>query len=115
MAKIAKIGRIAFIIGVILALLIGLFGWGASTAAISILIVIGLIVGLLNISEKEMTGFLFAVLVLVVIAKFGGDILSLVAGVGVYLQGILNALITFIVPTAIIVALKAVYALAEKK
>lgn len=112
---LAKVGSWAFIIGVIIALIVGLFTQGGVGNAVTttVLIVLGLIVGFLNVTGRETTPFLLAALSLVIVAKFGGDVLAGVATVGPYLQGILNAIMTFVVPAAIIVSLKAIWALAH--
>ncbi|MBT7903634.1 hypothetical protein HN587_07260 [Candidatus Woesearchaeota archaeon] len=106
-----KIGSWAFIIGVIIAIVAGFFSIGAVMT--SILIVLGLIVGFLNVTSNETNNFLFAALVLVVVSGFGGGMLGNVQTVGPYLQRIFAALLTFVVPATVIVALKSIYALAK--
>lgn len=106
------IGAWAFLIGVILAVIIGLFSsyLGQATIAIqSILAVIGIVVGLLNISDKDITTFLWASLSLVVVGYMGQNALGIIAQIG----GILNALLLMFVPATIIVALKAVFSIAR--
>lgn len=111
---ITKIGSWAFIFGVVIALIAGIFGNIMQSPIItSVLIILGLIVGFLNVSGKETTPFLLATAVLAIIANFGGDVLSRVAVIGPTLQGTLSAMMVFIVPATIIVALKAIYALAH--
>ena len=110
---LAKVGSWAFIIGVLIALVVGILNPTENTVATTILIVLGLIVGFLNVTGRETTPFLLAALSLVLVAKFGGDVLGMVSGIGIYLQSMLTALMTFVVPATIIVALKAIYALAH--
>ena len=111
---VAKVGSWAFIIGVVVALLIGIFSGGsANPVATSVLIILGLIVGLLNVTGRETTPFLLATVSLVIVSFMGGPILANVAGIGNALQAILNAITTFVIPATIIVALKAIYALAH--
>ncbi|MFA5796746.1 MAG: hypothetical protein WC916_01755 [Candidatus Woesearchaeota archaeon] len=111
---LAKVGSWAFIIGVIIALLVGIVSAGKGGAVTtSILILLGLIVGFLNVTGKETTPFLLATVSLVIVAALGGNTLASVATVGLYLAGILNALMTFVIPATIIVALKAIWALAH--
>lgn len=111
---LAKVGSWAFIIGVILALIVGIFNAGqASPVAISVLILLGLIVGFLNVTGRETTPFLLAALTLVLVSYFGGNVLGQIASIGTYLQSILSAIMTFVIPATIIVALKAIYALAH--
>ena len=111
---LAKVGSWAFIIGVIIALIVGVFSGGTGSAvATSVLILLGLIVGFLNVTGRETTPFSLAALSLVLVGKFGGDVLGQIATIGPYLQGTLSALMTFVVPATIIVALKAIWALAH--
>lgn len=109
---LAKVGSWAFIIGVIIALIVGIFS-NAGPVTTTVLIVLGLIVGFLNVTGRETTPFLLAAISLVIVANFGSSTLGAVAGVGGFLEGTLNALMTFVIPATIIVALKAIYALAH--
>jgi hypothetical protein len=113
MDLVAKVGSWAFIIGVVIALLIGVFNSGDAPIATTVLIILGLIVGLLNVTGRETTPFLLASVSLVIVASMGGPVLSAVAQIGPRLQGVLGAIITFVIPATIIVALKAIYALAH--
>lgn len=110
---IAKIGSWAFIIGMVVALLIGAFGEKDSQIATSVLIVLGLIVGFLNVTGRETTPFLLASVSLVVVSALGGQIFPNNYNIFGVLQNILSAIITFVMPATIIVALKAIYALAH--
>lgn len=116
---LAKVGSWAFIIGVIIALIVGIFSNasdGSNTSngvTTSVLIVLGLIVGFLNVTGRETTPFLLATVSLVIVASFGSQALGDVAMVGSFLEGTLSALMTFVIPATIIVALKAIYALAH--
>lgn len=109
-----KIGSWAFIIGIVIALIAGIFSKGTGNAiTTSVLIVLGLIVGFLNVTGKETTPFLLATVSLVLVSALGGNILGQVATVGPYLQGVLSSMMTFVIPATIIVALKAIWALAH--
>lgn len=110
---LAKVGSWAFIIGVIIALIVGIFTKAGNPVTTSVLIVLGLIVGFLNVTGRETTPFLLAAVSLVIVANFGSNTLGGVAGIGSFLQGTLSALMTFVIPATIIVALKAIYALAH--
>ncbi|HIH32143.1 TPA: hypothetical protein HA235_05535 [Candidatus Woesearchaeota archaeon] len=112
---LAKVGSWAFIFGVVIALIVGIFSPTGNTVATTVLIVLGLIVGFLNVTGRETTPFLLAAISLVLVARFGGDVLGLVAKIGPYLQGMLIGLMTFVIPATIIVALKAIYALAHNE
>ncbi len=103
----AMLGRWAFLIGVVLAVIFGFFTTGSWLSWV--LVVIGLIVGLVNISEKEVGAFLTAGTVMVLMGYFGGQTLSSV----LYLSSIFTNILTLFVPATIVVAVKSVLALAR--
>jgi hypothetical protein len=103
----ATLGRWSFLIGVVLSVLFGLFSAGSWLSWL--LVVLGLVIGLLNIDEKEVGAFLTAGTVLVLMGYLGGQTLESVA----YLSTILNNLLTLFVPATIVVAVKSVMALAK--
>lgn len=107
--KTNKIGGIAFIIGIVLALIAGIFGFGDDTLVISALMVIGLIIGLLNISAKEAMPFLLITTALVIVSSLGGSFLGVIP----ILQKILISIIILMVPAVIVVAIRAVFSLAR--
>lgn len=108
MAK--SFGAWAFLIGVVLAVIIGLISGGTINALwTGILALIGLIVGLLNVTDKEVTPFLMAGVILVIASSLGGDVMSSVPLAG----GVLKAINILFVPATIIVALKSVFSLAK--
>jgi len=103
----AMLGRWAFLIGVVLAVIFGFFTAGSWLAWV--LVVLGLIVGLVNISDKEVGHFLTAGTVMVLMGYFGGQTLSSV----MYLSGIFTNILTLFVQATIVVAVKSVLALAR--
>ncbi len=107
-----KVGEWAFLVGVLLAIALGLFPQAIPLTTItSVLVLLGIIVGLVNIAAKESHNFLLAAVALLVAGTAGYGILP---GVGDYLGRILANISTFVAPAAVIVALKAVYELAKK-
>lgn len=104
------IGSWAFLIGVVLAVILGAIGIGAEQTIVTVLMLIGLIVGLLNVVGREVSPFLLSGAVLIIAASFATD--SLKAAPGAIL-GILQALLAIFVPATIIVAIKNVFALAR--
>ena len=101
------IGSWAFLIGVLLAVIFGLFE--INVVIMSILVILGLIIGLLNIADTEVRGFLMAGAILVIVAALGSSALNVIPIVG----KILNALMALFVPATIIVALKSVFTLSR--
>ena len=103
-----QLGSWAFLIGLIIAVVIGLFGQLGS-AWLMALVIIGLLVGLLNVADRETTPFLMSGVVLIIASAFGGDVLSPVP----YAGPIFDALLVLFVPATIVVAIKNVFALAR--
>ncbi len=106
------LGKWAFLIGVIIAVGLGLFSSALETwtGTLTItLVIIGLLVGLLNIGDKEVTPFLMSGVVLIIASAFGGSIMSDVPYVG----SVLDALLVVFVPATVIVAIKNVFSLAR--
>ena len=106
-----KVGSLAFIVGMVLAVLAGF--WQLTGTTTSVLILLGLVVGFLNVTSGESKGFLFTTLVLVVVANMGGDVLSLVKGVGDVMANILHAIVVFVIPATVIVAFREIYSYAK--
>jgi len=111
-------GSWAFIIGVVLAIILGLFGQAVEayrTYITAILVIIGLIVGFVNIGEKDATNFLIAAIALLATNTVTSWTSLNVVMIGDYIAGILNNIGIFVAPAAVLVALKAIYGLAYKK
>lgn len=103
------IGSWAFLIGVVLAIVIGAGLLEINPTWTMILVIIGLIIGLLNITEKEVAPFLMSGAVLVIASSLGNNELGSI----LILRGILSALLAIFVPATIIVAIKNVFSLAR--
>ncbi|RMF54821.1 hypothetical protein D6745_04045 [Candidatus Woesearchaeota archaeon] len=112
------IGKWTFIIGVVISVVIGLIGGmlGSATPWLtSLLILFGLIVGFLNVAGEDTKDFMLASVVLVITAYMGNAATTLATMeiIGPYISGILTAVLAFVVPATVVVALKEVYALAK--
>jgi len=116
----AVVGAWAFLIGVLLAVVLGIFSAqlsNAYNAILGLLVVAGILVGLLNIRNKDTSRFLLAALALVIVSYMGDNAISAlgaVALIGPILSNILSALLVLFIPTTIIVALKSVFEIARK-
>jgi hypothetical protein len=117
-------GAWAFLIGVILAIVIGLSTTLLPIPSLSqysaqiyaILVILGLVVGFISVPSRDSQTFLLTGAVLVVISRFGMDSItgSLVGiGIGNAVSSTFAALLALFVPATIIVALKAVFAIAK--
>lgn len=103
------IGSWAFLIGVILAVVLGFMN-ALNQTWLYILVVIGLVVGFLNIAERETTPFLMSGVILIIVATFGQSTLDIIPA----FDNILQALLVIFVPATIIVAVKHVFMLARR-
>ena len=102
------LGSWAFLIGVVLALLLGLFGVMNATW-LYVLVFIGLIIGLLNIADEEVQPFLWSGIALIIASALGQGVMQQV----VVLNNILDSLLAIFVPATVIVAIKNVFAMAK--
>ncbi len=103
------IGGWAFLIGVVLAIVFALFGVLSPTVS-WILIVIGLVVGFLNIADEEATPFLMSGAVLIIASAFGQNAIQ----VSAILSRVLSALLMIFVPATIVVAIRNTFSLARR-
>lgn len=105
-----KIGHYAFVIGVIVAVLAGLMPQVQQSPWLTwILVALGLVVGLLNITAKETQEFLVASVALIIASFAAQGIVVL----GYLIANMLNNIIAFVFPAALVVALKAIWSLAQ--
>ena len=121
------IGAWAFLVGVILAIVIGLATSLASIISIpfltlnskaiySILVLLGIAVGFFNVGGRESQTFLIAGAVLVIVSRFGMDgVTGTLIGIGIgdMVRSVFAALLTLFAPATIIVALKTVFSIAK--
>ncbi|MBI3412806.1 MAG: hypothetical protein HY051_01865 [Candidatus Aenigmarchaeota archaeon] len=106
-----KLGAWSFIAGVVIVILVSLLSIEAGLVT-TMLVLLGVIVGLLNVRDKDTTHFLVAVIAL---AAAGNANLNIVPLAGGQLQNILRNIGIFVAPAAVIVALKAIYEMASGK
>ncbi len=127
-SKENSLGAWAFLIGVILAIVIALIKSFSIEAFAQynqlfyvILIIMGLIVGGINVRTKDIHTFLLAGTVLVIVSKFGlegvidrlGGSLLGITKIGLIGQEIFGALLVLFIPAVIIVALKSVFSITK--
>ncbi len=124
-AKENFVGAWAFLIGVIIAIVIGisttLFSIPIlvkySSAIYAILVILGIVVGFsINTSRKDSQTFLLSGAVLVIVSKFGMESIvgSLIGiGIGDIVTSIFAALLVLFVPATMIVALKTVFGISR--
>ena len=115
-----QIGKYSFIAGVVIAVLLGLAIPALSSAKdwlFTIMVLLGLVVGFLNISGKETKDFLLVTVALVIVAYIAGAQVnswaSEVQVIGKYLSGIFGNIVAFVVPASVVVALRETWELAK--
>ena len=103
-----KMGRWAFIIGLIISVLLGFVTF---TYASLVLVILGLIVGFLNVSEKEATSFLIAVIAMMMVGIAGLQALSILGSLYTWMQTVLTSFTVFVAASAVVVAIKELFAM----
>lgn len=106
------LGALSFFAGMLLALFGGIFAQ-ANGGIILTLVILGILVGLLNITTREIMPFLVAAVALVVAGTSAFTPLDNIwSGLGGAVDGIVGYVATFMVPAAIINAVRVVWSLA---
>ena len=139
MGQMEKVGEYACIVFVIIAVIGGLYvGYLDSTYQATniidpedykipadihgtlgifqlVLVILGIICGIATITEKEATAFLIAAIALAVVRGAVFLPLNYLPPLGYMAMWIVNFIATFVAPAAIIIAVKAVWALARTR
>jgi|GEM_PF-942399 len=126
MPKNLRYGDLAFLVGIALALVVGVLSGFLPESMPVILMgmlgVLGLAVGIMNIRKKETNSFLIAAIAFLTVSMSLSNVLELfkrISEVGmdveVAVTGFISALVAFIAPATFVVALKAIYNIAEKE
>jgi len=114
-SMIGIIGAIAFFAGMLLAII----GGGVSRdngTIVLILVIMGIIIGLFNITGREMIPFLVAAIALVVVgiaARPFSPLDDVIDGLGRVLNGMVAYIAVLMTPAAIINAVRVVWSLAQ--
>ena len=96
------VGGWAFLVGVVLAVILGLTTESITQALAIVLVLIGIVIGLLNIADEETTPFLMAGAVLIIASSLGSEVVGVVAA----FSRVLDALLVLFVPAIIVVSLR---------
>jgi hypothetical protein len=113
---LSMVGFWAFIVGLVIAVVVGILAaLGMATAImpaiIIVLIILGLIVGFLNITAKEILLFLVATIALIVVGGVFAPLKTF--SIGMILDAILALVATLMAPAAIVAAIKALWAVGK--
>jgi len=107
------LGKWAFLIGIIIAVIAG-FATGYATTVVPVLFVLGLLVGFLNITEKDSTKFLVAAIALLTGGIASISALSILGVVIDFVNTILGNFVAFVSASALVIAIKAVFEAGQK-
>src|SRR3989344_5781927 len=108
------VGAWSFLVGLILAVLLGLGFTGRYQATMLwVVFLLGVVVGLLNITSHEVSAFLTTGTVLVLVSFLGVQV-GVFDSVAPVISNVLRGILTLFVPATIIVALRACFVLAKQ-
>lgn len=109
----ALLGSWSFLIGLILAVVLGLgFAGSYQTTVLWAVFILGIVVGLLNITHGETGAFLTSGTILVLLSFLGIQV-GVFDAIAPVIGNVLRGILTLFVPATMIVALKAVFVLAK--
>lgn len=105
-------GAIAFVVGLILAVFVSLFGTLGSWATWT-LAALGLVVGLLNVTGREAGRFLVAAIAFVVTFTSLGTIFAPLPVLGGPIQAFFSQMVVFMAPATAVVAISSLFAIVK--
>jgi len=108
------IGLLAFLVGIILAI-VGGIGYHENSGITLTLVIVGILVGVLNITGKEVLPLLIAAIALIVVGLTKGfaPLDDLGGEAGTKINDIVAYIAIFITPAAILSAVRAIWAVAR--
>ena len=112
-----KVIAYAFTVGIIIAVVLGLIAARLSPSVVavltSLLILAGIIVGFFNITGAEQRDYILFATALVIVTSLSRGSLGTLQIIGPYLESVLGAMMAFILPSVIIVGIRAIIGLAK--
>lgn len=109
--ELHRLAHYAFFVGLLVAIVTGLFrSLLGPEILVTTLVILGFIVGLFNLTTKETMPFLVAAIALMLAGIVN---LSLIPYIGSTIRAMLQNIVVFVVPGAIIVGLKTIWQLAS--
>jgi hypothetical protein len=114
------------IIAVVMGLVVGYMAWSEGSWAdvanvngwvLLVMLILGIIIGITSITTKEVTPFLIATIALIVAASANvwSPLSQIHALLDFWATGILNYIVAFAAPAAVIIAVKEVLTMAKQK
>jgi len=110
---LALVGFVALVAGMAVAMMGGVFARD-NGAVVLIMVILGIMIGILNITPREQVPFLVAAIALVVVGRASfAPLDDVVKGLGASLGSIVSYMAALMAPAAIINAVRAVWSLAQ--
>ncbi|MDD3244591.1 MAG: hypothetical protein PHU47_00385 [Candidatus ainarchaeum sp.] len=110
---IQRLGAYAFLIGILFSIVFAIFpSLTGVTWVTLILLLLGILIGLLNIEDKDIIPFLLAAIVLIATSATPLGTLPLV---GAFLHRVVVNFVSFVSPAALIVSIVAILRIANSK
>ena len=112
-----QLGSIIFVLGLVFAVTFGLgIGKNYADILIGIIMLLGVLVGLLNVTSEEITSYMFSGLVLVLVSYYGMSVLGERTASWLTIpKGILEGFLLLFIPAIVAVAMKTMFAFAKSK
>ena len=107
---VGLVGFWAFIVGLIISVIAGLVLPG-NAIVVLILVILGIVIGFLNISPKETQALLLAAIALIVVGNAFAPLKFL--GIDTMIAGILAYITVLVAPAAVIAAIKTIWAIGK--
>jgi len=107
---VGLVGFWAFIVGLIISLIAGLVLPGNGLVVL-VLVILGIVIGFLNITPKETQALLLAAIALIVVGNAFAPLKFL--GIDTYIAGILAYVTVLVAPAAVIAAIKTLWAIGK--
>ena len=107
---VGLIGFWAFIVGLAIAVIAGLAFPGNAIVTL-VLVILGIVIGFLNITHKETQALLLAAIALIVVGNAFAPLKFL--GIDTYIAGILAYITVLVAPAAVIAAIKTLWAIGK--
>lgn len=110
--NLEMVGKASFMVGLLLAVVAGVIPAVASYAyTLLILVVLGILVGFLNIAEKNVSKLLLAIVALIAV---GSATVNAIPAINTYLGAILQNFVAFVGAAGLVVAIKAILEVSKK-
>ncbi len=122
MASNQQVGGYAFLAGAAIAIIAGLLSAAGQASVLGsagawvplVLVILGLVVGFLNIKDKEVDRFIIASIALLGLAGSAGG-LNQIPAIGVYLVSVVQNVAVFVAPAVLLVALTTIKSMASEQ